>query len=104
MTETQNPVVSQEASEQYRAGFIEEFEGHDTLTEEEHNIHEIEAGEIHLPDDYTLQRIVASYEEVQVWLLNDFGPLQAFYVEDEAWGKSGDCEDVAREIEERLLS
>jgi len=97
------PVVSLEASKQFRAAFIGEFEGHHTLSENSDNIHEIEAGESNLPDDYTLQRIVACYEGVQVWLLNDDGPLQAFYTKSETWGEPGDFVEVAREVESYLL-
>lgn len=95
-------MVSREASEQFREGFISAFDGHDELTEREDEIHEVEnSGE--LPVDITLQRVVAAYDEVVVWLLNDTGPLQAYYVESEEWGATGSSEEVAAEIEERLL-
>lgn len=100
--ETNNPVVPRYASEGYRETFTNEFEGHDTLTEYEDAAHTIEEADA-LPDDVTLQRIVASYEGVEVWLLNETGPLQAFYEETQTFGETGNVEAVAREMEERLL-
>jgi len=84
-----NPVVSLEASKQFRTDFIGEFEGHHTLSENSDDIHEIETGESILLDDYTLQRIVACYE--------------GFYTESETWGEPGDFVEVAREVESYLL-
>jgi hypothetical protein len=95
-----NPIPL-EASKQHRAAFIGVFNKHHTLKEDTDSIHDVEcAGD--LPDDVTLQRIVAAYEGVQVWLLNEDGPLQAFYEEGEEWGDTGDYEYVAREIAQRL--
>lgn len=99
-------IVSEEASKQYRAAFIGEFEGHHTLEEVEEDIHSVEPIS-DTDNEYTRQRIVASYgspeQQVQIWLLNETGPLQAFYEESEEWGEPGDYEEVAREVEERVL-
>lgn len=54
------------------------------------------------PEDFSPQRVIAAYDGVQVWLLNDDGPVQAFYDEDESWGEPGDVEAVADEIERRM--
>lgn len=100
MTDTHD-VISREDSEYWREQFLDSFDLHDELVENEDDIHEVEAAG-DLPSDVTLQRIIASYEGVQVWLLNDYGPLQAFYTESEEWGDTGSSMEVADEVANRL--
>jgi hypothetical protein len=95
-----NPIPKR-ASEQWRNAFVETFDKHDALTEREEDIHAVEnAGD--LPDSVALQRTVAAYEEAYVWLLNEGGPLQAFYSEEGEWGNTGGIDTVAEEMSERL--
>lgn len=98
MTDT----VSRKRAEHYRFAFLSAFSFHDQLDEREADLYEVENEPENGPDDITLQRVIAAYEQVHVWLLNEDGPLQAYYDTDGTWGMTGDADEVADEIEQRL--
>lgn len=98
---TDHDTIPQSSAESYRYAFTDAFEYHEELTENQDEVYEDEvAGE--MPVDVTLQTVIASYDEVTVWLLNEFGPVQAFYDESGEWGEPGDVTEVASEVAERL--
>lgn len=88
-------------AQDWRNDFIESFEKHDKLLEQDT---EVLSDEIfpNAPDNTTLQKVIASYDKATVWLLNSDGPLQAFYYTEEEWGETGDVNEIVEELEERL--
>lgn len=93
--------IDDETAKNWRHAWLAAFDQHDQLEE---NRDEVFEDEVYpdAPDDVTLQKVIASYDGVMVWLLNDGGPLQAFYAEQDVWGEPGDEDTVAVEIEETL--
>lgn len=86
--------IDNEVAQEWRDAFLQEFSKHDELDEISNEV---------LTDDVTLQKLIAPYENVQVWLLNSDGPLQAYYSEKEAWGDThNNAKDVAAEIEKEI--
>jgi hypothetical protein len=92
--------IDDERAKNWRHAWLAAFDQHDELNENEDEVLEDEVFP-DAPDDVTLQKVIASYDGVMVWLLNESGPLQAYYVGDE-WGEPGDEDEVAAEIEETL--
>ena len=95
-------VVTRESAEDVRDAFLEFFDPHDRLTEREMDIFEVENIPEDSPAEYTRQRVIAAYDRVHVWLLNDDGPLQAYYDDGGEFGEPGGADEVADEIERRL--
>ena len=89
---TDHDTIPQSSAESYRYAFIDAFEYHEELTEKQYEAYE----------DLTHQTVIASYGTVTVWLLNESGPVQAYYGESGEWGEPGDVTEVASEVAERL--
>ena len=92
--------VSKDRAEEYRELFVSAFPIHEQMDERPDEVFELENKPETPVADFTRQRVIAAYEGVQVWLLNDNGPLQAFYDEDEEWGRTGSPSEVAQEVTE----
>lgn len=97
-TEDELDFVSHAAAEAARESFISTFGLHDALVERSDEIFAIEDPDDSVADSYVRHRLIAAYDGIDVWMLDEDGPFQAYYYEDSTFGTVGSTSEVANEV------